>query len=478
MKKKIVIVGGGTAGWSGAALLSRGNRFDITIIDPSTIPTIGVGESTLPHINQFHFVTGMEIFKDPSWLSEVDGTLKFTIEFAEFSKGGYWIHPFSSRASNDVAKFIIGLVEDWKSQPEYVAKTTMFGELRTRGYMSHEEFCQFTKDANTAGYHIDAAKYTSLLKRESIARGCVEHLNLEVNQVITDGDRVTKLIMSDGSEITADLFIDCTGIRSLLIDAVGSEFKSVKDRLFVDTALATRLPYKNREVQLRNTTYCHALSTGWVFNVPLTTRIGTGYVFDSTRQSLESAETEFKQHLQEMYGYLPEEVEVRQVPFRTGYRENSWTGNVIAIGMSSFFVEPIESTAIAGFQGSWMSLDELMGIPHLNDDTRRTLFNRSHKRTIESILDYAEMHYLLTDRDDSEFWRAYKDKPITGISAKIIRKFTESTDMVRNYTQSVDSIYGWASIFSTFSWVAMLLGCGLKFNSGITPTKVENHVDS
>lgn len=473
--KKIVIVGGGTAGWSAAALLSCSGKFDITVIDPDTIPTIGVGESTLPHINMFHQHVGFDSLNDMSWIKEVDGTIKFSIEFADFDmKGGYWVHPFVTSEHIDGASIINALPNFTGSQPEFALNNTHLGRYRKKGYMNVDEWLKLRSSRNSAGYHIDASKYSALLKRETLKRKHTTSCNSEVSNIELDNDMsISQLNMSDGSVIKADLYIDCTGQKSLLIDAVGSKFKNVKDRLLVDTALAVQLPYVNKKEQIRNTTYCHALSSGWVFNVPLETRIGTGYVFALDHQSEEEAIEEFKQHLHDMYGYDKADIMPRKIPFRTGYRDEPWTKNVVSIGMSAFFIEPIESTAIAGFHGSISMLESLLTSLHLTDDVRRRIYNKSQNSTTESILDYAELHYSLTSRDDSTFWRYYKDKKITGISAKLAQQFTKTTRFIKDIRTIVEEAHGFIPVFPAVSYIFLFTGYNLRFNSGLLPDKVE-----
>lgn len=414
MIKNIVIVGGGTAGWSTAAILSSNKELSITVIDPSAIPIIGVGESTIPHIHLAHKVMDFDILKGQQWLDRVDGTVKLTIEFADFNKlGEKWIHPFfdQSGADNLVFKQIMrfGYPDtSTSSQQEFIEKHTAYGLLRTKGFIDSSRWFQRSDSKTSAAYHINAVKYAELLKQETLKRFNVKYVDKIVKSTDIDiQGNISALVMDDDSKINADLVVDCTGFSAHISNKVNSTWKSAADRLFVDGALTVQLPYINRSLQLRNTTYCHALSSGWVFNIPLQSRIGTGYIFSSYHQSKESATLEFINHLKNTYGYNESDIQPKWIPFKTGYRPTPWTKNVVAIGLSAMFCEPLESTAIAVAHSGAISLKSALEDQHIPIDTLRNNFNTTCVDRAESILSFVELHYTLTKRNDSAFWSDY-----------------------------------------------------------------------
>ena len=224
----IVIVGGGTSGWSAAAFLSKNPKLNVTIIEPSDIPTIGVGESTIPYINVIHDMMELDVFKTPEWIHRVDGTLKFSIEFADYNRiGETWIHPFT--VSNSKDEEMTGLtchsqlpLDIYKSHPDFINDNYILPNMRSTRYTEPDEQ-QENEDIRYVGYHIDAAKYAQLLKEESLKRSNLKLVDAHVADIAVKDENVTSLVLNNGEIITADIFVDCTGFRALLANAVGAE---------------------------------------------------------------------------------------------------------------------------------------------------------------------------------------------------------------------------------------------------------------
>lgn len=462
----IVIVGGGTTGWSAAALLSKDKNFNITVIEPSDIPTIGVGESTIPYINVFHDNTELEIFNTSEWLDTVEGTLKFSIEFADYDTiGSKWIHPFLSGSSpdKDIVKHTcsseipIGIYSD---QPDFVNDNFVLPNLVTKGFIKPKPI----EKAGSAGYHINAVKYAQLLKEETLKRTNVICIDNSVEEILLDNTNIDKLVLKDNTIIQGDLFIDCTGFKGLLIEKVNSKWdNSYSDRLFVDKALAVQLPYNDKLKQQQNTTYCHALGNGWVWNVPLQERIGTGYVFSSRHTSEEDALEEFKEHLSSMYGYDKADIHPRTVPFKVGIRPESWKNNVVAIGLSSFFLEPIESTAIATMHYQVETIYNMITNDHILMKDKIKKFNYTNKLAVDSIASYIELHYIFSKRDDTQFWKDFTSLPLTSIQKSILDLYTDpNKELVR---ETVKAHTNGHSLFDQSSFMFLFLGFEIAPNS-------------
>ena len=462
----IVIVGGGTTGWSAAALLSKNKKFNIIIIEPTDIPTIGVGESTIPYINVFHNNTELEIFDNSEWLDKVDGTLKFSIEFADYNTiGSKWIHPFMSGSSPDKdivsktcnSEIPLGIYRD---QPDFVNDNFVLPNLVTKGFIKPKK----TEQAGSAGYHINAVKYAQLLKEETLKRTNVICINNSVEEILLDDTNIDKLILKDKTIIQGDLFIDCTGFKGLLIEKVNSKWdSSYSDRLFVDKALAVQLPYNDKLKQQQNTTYCHALGNGWVWNVPLQERIGTGYVFSSRHTSEEDALEEFKEHLSSMYGYDKADIHPRTVPFKVGIRPESWKSNVVAIGLSSFFLEPIESTAIATMHYQVETIYNMITNDHILMKDKIKKFNYTNKLAVDSIASYIELHYIFSKRNDTQFWKDFTSLPLTSIQKSILDLYTDpNKELVR---ETVKAHTNGHSLFDQSSFMFLFLGFEIAPNS-------------
>lgn len=473
MKQKanynIVVAGGGTAGWSTAALLSTNSNINVTVIEPSDIPTIGVGESTIPYINVVHTKMNMRIFDTPDWLAEVNGTLKFSIEFADYHRKGHkWIHPFNSTYSLDnviTAQACAGELplEIYSGQDDFVNDCYVFANLRSK------QFTPYTAQYDyyftpSAGYHIDAGLYGNMLKRESLKRDNCHHIDSSIVDIAVGEDEyVSSITLKNGERLTkqdVDLFVDCTGFRGLLANAVGAEWNSdYSERLFVDTAIAVQLPYINEDLQLRNTTYCHALGYGWSWNVPLQNRIGTGYVFSSKHTTIEQATEEFKQHLHETYGYDKDSLKFRTVPFRTGLRNETWKNNVVAVGLSSFFLEPIESTAIAHLHHQADTILEMLNSTHISMENKRKRFNYLNKISLDAIASYIEMHYIFSERRDTSFWKEFTDLKLTDDQKYILKKYVNKDEKF-----DLKGIFEGHSLFDINSHLFLFLGFDIKPN--------------
>lgn len=467
----IVIVGGGTAGWSCAALLSTNEHLNITVIEPSDIPTIGVGESTIPYMNIIHKKMKMDVFKSTEWIKKVDGTLKFSIEFADYDYiGSKWIHPFTNPYSPDNEMTMRTLTGDipldiYVSQEDYVTDNFVLANLRAKQFTPYNE--QYDRYYTTGvGYHINAGFYANLLKEESLKRNNCQYIDNSVKKVVlTDSEEkeIDYLILNNDSIISADLYVDCTGFKGLLIDQVGAVWdSSYSKRLFVDTALAVQLPYINKDLQLRNTTYCHALKYGWVWNVPLQSRIGTGYVFSNKHTSIEHATEEFKQHLCDSYGYDKKDISPRVVNFNVGKRQESWKSNVVAVGLSSFFLEPIESTAIAHLQHQADTILDMLSADHITMENKRKRYNYLNNMSLDAIASYIELHYIFSKRRDTNFWKDFTSLPLTSEQKILLNNYIQDDN--RFDTSIIKEFYGGHSIFDKSSHMFLYLGFDIAPN--------------
>ena len=420
--KNIVIVGGGTAGWLSAAYLSKAlntNHNDechITLIESSDIPTLGVGEATIPSlVNTLRF---LEI-PESDWMPKCNATYKLAIKFVDWfdqsSQDIYW-HPFGNRYSDNN----IPLSHYWfmeKNQGSNLNFAESFEEVHlSKAKKSPKEklFSQIyslNKDVDIAyAYHLDAGLLAEYLKNYCKNKGVKQILDKVVDITLDEQGFICHLRTEYSGDLSGDLFIDCSGFKGLLINqALEEPFISYADSLLCDSAIAISVPYDEQDTYELNSggiepfTTSTALSSGWTWKTPLVGRSGNGYVYSQNFISAEEAEAEFRQHLGNKAKHSPS----KHIKMRVGKTRNSWVKNCISIGLSSGFIEPLESTGIFLIE---MALENLKRyFPDKNFD-QKTIenFNRVINNYYEEISDFIIMHYYLTNREDSKFWRANK----------------------------------------------------------------------
>lgn len=466
----ICIVGGGTAGWSAVAALSVNKKLRITVVESSKIPTIGVGESTIPYINDFHKQTGFEVFDNLDWLDEVDGVVKLSIAFNGFDGSEHkWYHPFFDNKL-DTEKATSYLFNKEVLESDFVLNEIALCKQLECKFTTNVEWAKTSMSGSHAAYHFDAGMYSNLLKRESLKRSNVTHIDALVENITLDSEgNISTITLDSGETVQAELYIDCTGFKALLTEKVGNPWVDISDRLLVDSALVVQVPYIDKAVQLKNATTCTALSSGWSWNIPLQSRIGTGYIYSSKYTTQEAAEKEFKQYLYDTFGY--ENLDIRKmVEFKTGFRENAWHKNVVSIGLSGFFAEPIESTAIAAYHGYVTKLSELLINNHLSANIQRDKFNTHTASCVKSVVEFAEAHYTLSMRNDTPFWQYYCSRPYAAILRKLLNSYLGNS--LDEFSDSyINKVFEGFSTFSMSSYRLMFYGYGYIPNSKVKLSK-------
>ena len=233
--------------------------------------------------------------------------------------------------------------------------------------------------------------------------------------------------------------------------------------MFVDTAVAVQLPYINKEKQQRNFTLCHALENGWVWSVPLQSRIGTGYVFSSRHINPDQAKQRFTEYLVDRYGYDEKDLSLRTVKFNTGVRRESWKGNAVAVGLSSFFLEPIESTAIAQLHVQAIKIKELIKAKHISLSNKAKAYNKSTSMALDGIANYIEAHYLFSKRKDSKFWRDVTSLPLDKVHQENLNRFVDIDTEFDSYV--TDKEYQSHSMFNHWTYMFLFLGYDIGPNT-------------
>lgn len=394
--KRVVVAGGGTAGWVTATALVRhlGPLIDITLIESDAIGTIGVGESTVPTFRGFHQL--MKIRED-QFMAETQATIKLGIEFKNWGKiGDRYIHPFGT----------IGLRWSWMADFHHFwlhAKSQGFG-----GDLG--EYCLewVAGEANrmslsssvppSYAYHIDAARYARFLRKLAEPAG-VKRVEGKIRTVELEPESgfIKALVLESRERIEADLFIDCTGFRSLLLgETLGVEFEDWGQWIRTNSAVAVQ---SSSPSPSQPYTSAIAHEAGWRWRIPLQHREGNGFVFASDFMSDDEAHARL---LAEIDGEPT--VEPWLLRFKTGTRAKAWHKNCVALGLAGGFIEPLESTSIHLMMAAVTRLIEDFPF-HGFDDALVGNFNHKSRQEFENIRDFIILHYHVTERDDSPFWR-------------------------------------------------------------------------
>ena len=449
--RRIVIVGGGTAGWMSAAPLAQlmarsdpASRCEIVLIESPEIGTVGVGEATLPTIRFFN--NKLEI-DSADFIRKTQASFKLGIEFKDWGHiGNRFFHGFGefgpAIANRSSIQHWLRLRAlggmDGSSHEECSTATVM---ARRNRFVPAEGDVASAANAYSYAFHFDAGLYAAFLRDYAMARGVKREEGTIVDVSLRPGDGfVTAVTLADGRRIEGDLFIDCSGFRALLIEGVmKAGYHGWTHWLPCDSAQAVPC---DKVLPLTPYTTSTARSAGWQWRIPLQHRTGNGHVYCSGYTSDEEAGRVLMSNLDG-----PAQGDPRQLRFKTGMRRRSWEKNVVAIGLSSGFLKPLESTSIQLIMDGVGRLMELFPDRrcdrHLADE-----YNRRMTQQYESIRDFIILHYKLTKRDDSEFWRYCAAMPIPDTLTHQIELFRRSG---RVAILDPDS-------FAEPSWISLLLG--------------------
>jgi len=461
---KIVIVGGGSAGWMSAATLIKAfpNK-EISVIESKDVPIIGVGESTLAQIKRWTDFIGLQ---DKDFLKATDATYKLSIKFTDFYKkdSGGFHYPFGS----PIVYKNRNPFYDWHIKKYLYPETpvtdfveclfpasALFAQNKYSENLNNE-FDNFDTQRGVA-YHFNAVKFGQWLKNFMCLPNGVKHIEATVTNIVKDDEVGIKYLELDNNEIVnADLFIDCTGFKSLLLgQSLNEPYISFQNLIPNNGAWAAQVPYKDKEKEMESYTNCTALGNGWCWNTPLYSRLGTGYVHSTKFITKEQALDEFKQYLMSDKMLIPrtkEEVDnltFRYIDMKIGIHERTFVKNVVAIGMAAGFIEPLESN---GLYTVHEFLFKLVDILQRNDISQfdRNMYNQSTKVLYEGFAKFVSLHYLLSHRDDTEYWRSIKNGSTIDVENEMLNSLFDKenpfNDLVQRYMTKQEHPFGLAGI--------------------------------
>jgi tryptophan halogenase len=453
----ITIVGGGTAGWLAACYLQRtladlyGTR--IRLIESREIGIIGVGEATVPSLRNTLATIGLP---EDALFREADATLKNGIRFVGWRQGGdaatdRFDHPFDfPPALVEAQQVYQRWLNAWHSGATTVPmgdacnlQTALFDHLRSPKLLDSADYAAPMAYA----YHLDAVRLAQLLCRTATGRG-VEHVIGDVVEGQRGPDGIASLLLADGSRHTADLFVDCTGFRALLIGkTLGVPWNSFAEWLPCDRAVACPVAYDSPTSPIRSYTTATAQGAGWIWDIGLQSRRGTGYVYASTHCSDDEAVATLRRY----HGNDRALAEPRLLRMRIGHQARAWEGNCLAIGLAGGFIEPLESTGIYLVEHVLERFVAQLGVPR-DAAQRRLEFNRHVADTYGHLRDFIVAHYALSRRRDTDFWRAVTDP------ATLAPGLADLLATWRSRIPEEADLEGRRSLFGRNSWFCILAG--------------------
>lgn len=415
--KKVVILGGGTAGWITAARLAydhcatQEQGLAITLIESPDVRPIGVGEGSWPTLR----ITLREIgVSETEFIKECDVAFKQGSKFIGWCsglEGDSYYHPFTPPLGLDS----IDVSRAWQkyssaipfasavcAQPQLCELGLAPKQIQTPDYAAFSNY----------GYHLNSDKFGAFLHKYCVEKLGVEYLQEHVTSInASDDGYIESLNCADGTELSGDLFVDCTGANALLIDKhYQAEFIDKSSVLFNNTALAVQVPYEYEQQSIASATLSTAQQHGWIWDIGLPTRRGTGHVYSNAYVDDESVWSALKSYIaKDTPKQIVDKLEPRKLSFSPGYRKTPWVKNCVAVGMSAGFVEPLEASAIAMIEVCSKTISNELPANRIVMQLVADRFNKRFVERWESVVEFLKLHYFLSKRNDSEYWKDNRD---------------------------------------------------------------------
>jgi len=458
MKKKIIVVGGGTAGWISLAYLAATTDTELVIIHSDEVDSLGVGESTTPTVKHVAEACGID---EAKWMKDGKSTFKYGIEFLNFNKqGSRWLHTFDDLLPGQsfhtpITEFGKNIFKKETSSVEYFLYKRAQGDTRFNSdwfndsqggceFLLKNKLSPYTPQGNANfskfpgySYHINAMEFGNSLKNHTPKERYTE-IRAHIEGVEYDETGVKHIVLKDGTKMSADLYIDCTGFRKLLIGKM-TEFKPYAGLL---NNSAIWGPVK--EQIFRPSTISEAQPHGWIWETPTWGQIGSGYVFSDDFITLEQAEDHIRNHWKKKgMEWNP----LKSVKFTSGRLENIAVKNVIANGLGQSFIEPLEATAIMVICTTIRNVSNLFNKHDGWGDRSSKILSKVMERFLDESKEFVLGHYTLTDRTDTDYWRAYDRSNIVEYISKTIEQKLNKEWVAQNET-----------FYNGYNWTSMLLG--------------------
>ena len=452
--KKIVIVGGGSAGWMTAMILA--NRLipkgiEITVLESPAVGIIGVGEGSTPWLRGFFDSLGIE---EAEWMPECHATYKCGITFDKWStKPGFesYFHPFASMLDNlTMTQFVHNAQARLNGANVHAHPNRFFiASHLADGHLAPKPSRTFPFDV-WYGYHFDAVLLGQYLHKKALERGVVYKSCHVSNVQLNERGEIASVATKEGETIAADFFVDCTGFAGLLIDkALKTPYVSFSNNLFNDAAVAIPTPIGK---DIPSQTVSTAMKNGWAWKIPLTHRYGNGYVYSSAFCSADQAEHELRDHL----GMLDDATPARHLKMKIGRVTRHWNRNCLAVGLSQGFIEPLEATALLFIQRTATAFVEFLEAGDVSEAAQER-YNQRINDHFEGTRDYIVTHYKTNSRTDTEYWLTNANN--THISEPLNQLYAawmSGKSIIGGITRET-----FGRGYPIFSWYAIMSGMGI-----------------
>jgi len=475
--KKIVIVGGGSAGWLTAGVLAAEhkiatqNSIEITLVESPDVKTIGVGEGTWPSMRHTLDKIGITEFE---FIQQCDASFKQGSKFINWQtgkNGEFYYHPFMTPEGYTH----VNLQEHWQTSH---TKQAFAAAVNTQYHVCEAGLApkQFATppyaSVTNYGYHLNAGKFATLLKNHCIKKLGVNYIVAHIESVnSTPSGDIDTLSTKDGQIIEGDLFIDCSGSAGLLINKhFNIPFIKQEHVLFNNSALATQVPYTTQQ-DIASATLSTAQTSGWIWDIGLPSRRGVGHTYSSAHIGDDEAEKQLRSYISHSIGNIEsEKLSVKKLSFTPGYREKFWHKNCVAVGMSAGFIEPLEASALAMIELSLTMISEQLPKNREHMDIIAKRFNSRFSYRWERVIEFLKLHYILSQRRDSEYWCDNQ------LISSIPERLSELAELWKYQPPSRYDFIQNEEVFPSASYQYILYGMGRHTDTRDYSTLFENNV--
>ncbi len=447
--KSIVIVGGGTAGWMTANLMMHHWQdlgVKITLIESSEIGTIGVGEGSTPFLRHFFETLGIQ---EKQWMPLCDATFKCGIGFPNWcgeDGNKQYFHPFYNEIDSQTA---VDFMQSCQHRRQGFDTPCLPDDYFVTAYLAYQNKAPYDGQQKTIGvdygYHFDSAKLGTFMAQHAMKMG-VKRVIDTVETVHKDGENIGSIDAKTHGRFDADLFIDCSGLNGLLIQqTLNEEFINYQDYLPNNRAVAIATPHKESD-ELGSYTVSKGLSAGWMWQIPLQSRVGNGYVYSDQYLDKEAAEQELRETLDDF------ESPALHLKWTPGRIQNHWKANCLAVGMSQGFLEPLEAPMLNLVQQTIELFIETCGVSA--EQQHKNTFNITINNLVDGTRDYLQAHYATNSRTDSQYWR---DSSSNQHRSSALNSILTSWRTQQNFDTSLASHHE-VMVYGKTSWYCLLAG--------------------